>query len=100
MTSSRRRRIVLAAVGVLLVIVLESLNYRIVGSLVDLISMSVWTVLATLLIVGFFAGRRVERVVDHVTYGAKASKADRANVRRRRRVRYVPASPRGKGAVD
>lgn len=64
MTSPPRRRIALAAVGVLLVITLESFGYRIVGSLVDLVSVSVWTVVATLLTVGFFAGRRLERIVQ------------------------------------
>jgi F420-0:gamma-glutamyl ligase-like protein len=48
---------------VLLVIALESLGFRIVGSLVDLVAMSVWTVVAALVVVGFTAGRLIQRVV-------------------------------------
>jgi hypothetical protein len=48
---------------VLLVIALESLGFQIAGSLVDVVSMSAWTVVTTLLVVGFFAGRWIERLV-------------------------------------
>ena len=63
MTSSARHRTLLAVGVVLLVVALEALGFRIVGSLVDLMYISVWTVVATLLLVDFLAGRLIERLV-------------------------------------
>lgn len=60
--SAQRRMFLLGALA-LLVAVLEALGYRILGSLGDLTTASVWTWALTLLILGFIAGRRIEKAI-------------------------------------
>jgi hypothetical protein len=70
--SSRRRWPLYAAVSLLVVVGLEVLGYRILGSLADVLATSPWAWTVILGLTGFLLGRRFERDVRRRDFGRAA----------------------------